>query len=211
MEIDDERPPASPAESLRLIEQERAAAERGLAAHPMAFFGPWGTAWLVGFGLLFLRFGPDGRVFVPMPPWLPLLGLFALLLAAAAVSGYVAGRAYRHIRRQSATQGRMYGLAWFLAFLGMGTTLPRFADHLPEAEAGLLWGSVAVGLTGALHLAGSAIWRDRWLFALGAWLILINILGTAAGPGWHSLVISVAGGGTMLLLGTALWLHGWRR
>lgn len=211
MEMDDERPPASPAESLRLIEQERAAAERGLAAHPMAFFGPWGAAWLVGFGLLFLRFGPDGRVFVPMPPWLPLLGLFALLLAAAAVSGYVAGRAYRHIRGQSAARGTMYGLAWLLAFLGMGTTLPRFADHLPEAEAGLLWGSVAVGLTGALHLAGSAIWRDRWLFALGAWLILINILGTAAGPGWHSLVISVAGGGVMLLLGTALWLDRRRR
>src|SRR5690606_14908023 len=169
MEMDDERPPANPAESLRLIEQERAAAERGLGAHPLAFFGPWGVAWLAGFGLIFLRFGPDGRVFVSMPPWLPVLGLFALLLGAGVVSGYLAGRAFRHIRGQSSAQGAMYGLSWLLAFLGMGTTLPRFAGHLPEAEAGLLFGSVAVGLTGALHLAGSAIWRDRSLFALGAW------------------------------------------
>ena len=174
----DEHPPAGPAETLRLIEEQRAAAIRGLAPHPMAFFGPWGLAWLLGFGVMFLRFGPDGRVFLPMPDWLPVVLLFVLLAAAAVASGVIAGRSYRHVYGRSAVQGAMYGFAWFITFFGMGTTL---------------------------HMAGGAIWRDRTLFGLGVWTIAINIVGTAIGSGWHSLVISLAGGGAMLVLGLVLW------
>jgi len=201
----DEHPPAGPAETLRLIEEQRAAAIRGLAPHPMAFFGPWGLAWLLGFGVMFLRFGPDGRVFLPMPDWLPVVLLFVLLAAAAVASGVIAGRSYRHVYGRSAVQGAMYGLAWFIAFLGMGTTLGRFDSALSDADTGLLWATVAIGLTGSLHMAGGAIWRDRTLFGLGVWTIAINIVGTAIGSGWHSLVISLAGGGAMLVLGLVLW------
>jgi hypothetical protein len=64
---DDDLPPSDPAESLRLIQQERAAAERDLTPGPRLFTWPWGTAWVIGFALLFLRFGPDDRVLVDMP------------------------------------------------------------------------------------------------------------------------------------------------
>jgi hypothetical protein len=33
------------------------------------------------------------------------------------------------------------------------------------------------------------------------WLTAINIVGVLAGPGWHALVIALAGGGGMLLAG----------
>ena len=57
----------------RLIERERAAAERNLTPDPRLLLWPWGFAWLIGFTVYFLRFGPDGRVFVDMPDWLPLI------------------------------------------------------------------------------------------------------------------------------------------
>jgi len=205
--LDEDLPPASPAETMRVIEQQRAAAERKLQPHPMVFFGPWGTAWLVGFGLLFLRFGPDGRVFVPMPRWLPLTVLFVLLLAAMVVSTYLSGRTVRHVHGRSSVKGAMYGFSWFFAFMGMGLTISRFDDALSDVDKGLLWTTVSVGLTGALHMAGGAVWEDRTLFALGVWLTVVNVVGTLLGAGWHSLVISLAGGGGMLLVGFVQWLR----
>jgi hypothetical protein len=150
-------------------------------------------------------------VFVPLPEWLPLTLLFVLLFAAAAVSAYFAGRTFRHLHGRSSVQGAMYGFAWFIAFMGMGVTLTRFDNALSGPDLGLLWATVAVGLTGALHMAGGAIWEDRMLFGLGVWLIAINMVGTVLGPGWHSLVISLAGGAVMLALGLALWLREQRK
>lgn len=210
MEMDDQDA-LSPAESLRLIEQQRAAAQRQLSEHPMTFYGPWGFAWFVGFGVMFLRFGPDGRIFVNMPEWLPTLLLFILLAAAAVVSGYMSSRAYRHIRGQSPVQGAMYGAAWGIAFVTMGLTLNRFAKLLPQGEHILIWGTISVLLAAVLFVAGAAIWRERVLFGLGIWLALINVIGTAAGPGWHSLIISLLGGGAMLAAGIVLTLRTRRR
>jgi hypothetical protein len=62
-----------------------------------------------------------------------------------------------------------------------------------------------VALTGALHMAGGAIYRDRSLFVLGAWTSVINIIGIIAGPGWHSLIVAIAGGGGMIVAGTLQW------
>ncbi|HZM79563.1 MAG TPA: hypothetical protein VFC19_27850 [Candidatus Limnocylindrales bacterium] len=205
--LDEDLPPASPAETLRVIEQQRAAAERKLQPHPLVFFGPWGAAWLVGFGLLFLRFGPGGRVFVPMPKWIPLTSLFVLLAAALVVSTYFSSRTFRHVRGRSSVKGAMYGFAWSIAFVGMGVTLSRFNGVLSDPDIGMLWTTVAVGLTGALHMAGGAVWEERSLFAVGVWLTVVNIVGTLLGPGWHALVISLAGGGGMLLAGFAMLLR----
>jgi hypothetical protein len=56
-------------------------------------------------------------------------------------------------------------------------------------------------------MAGGAIWNDRWLFFLGAWTSVINVAGILAGPGWHSLIVAVAGGGGMLVAGLLGWLR----
>ncbi len=58
-----------------------------------------------------------------------------------------------------------------------------------------------------LYLAGSAIWSDRGMFVLGAWIGLANIAGAIAGPGWHSLVIALAGGGGLLVAGLFEWFR----
>jgi hypothetical protein len=67
-----------------------------------------------------------------------------------------------------------------------------------------------VALTGALHMAGGAVFKDRYLFGLGAYISVINIIGVAIGPGWHSLVVALFGGVGMIVAG-ALGAAAFRR
>ncbi|MDG4827933.1 transporter [Solwaraspora sp. WMMD1047] len=201
----DDTPPADPAAALRLIEEQQAEAARQLQPDLRLYYWPWGVAWLVGFALFFLRYGPDGRIFVDLPGWLPLTVLFTLLGAAGAVSGYAGARSYGQITGDSNRRGGWYGLAWFLGYASLVATNVQLSDHLSDELTSLLWAGSSVGLTGALHLAGAAIWLDRGLLYLGTWITVTNIVGLIAGPGWHALVIAVAGGGGMLLFGTVAW------
>jgi hypothetical protein len=203
----DDLPPADPAESLRLIQHERAETERILTPDPRLLLWPWGVAWLIGFAVYFLRFGPDGRVFVDMPSWLPLLVLLGLILAAGVVTGVTGARAGRSVAGPSSQQGLRYGLTWALAFAGTSLVLSQVSDALPDGQLNLLWAGVMVALTGALHMAGGALFRDSTLFRLGAWISVINMVGVLIGPGWHSLIVAIGGGGGMLLAGTIGWLR----
>ncbi|WBB65456.1 transporter [Micromonospora sp. WMMD812] len=201
MDTEGDLPPADAAAALRLIEAQRAAAARRLEPDARLVYWPWGVAWLVGFGLFFLRFSPGERVLVRLPDWLPLSVLFVLLVAAAAVQVVAGARAYSQVTGDSSRRGRWYGCAWALGSLSIFAGLGRINDQLPHDLAELLWSATAVGLTGALHMAGGAIWLDRDLFRLGVWISVINLAGTFAGPGWHALVIAVAGGGGILVAG----------
>ena len=148
-ELSDETP-LSPEASLALIAAGQEAAHRRLDVDPVTFLAPWGVAWLVGYGLLFLRFGPDERVLVAMPTWLPLAVLYGLLVVAGIVNG---------VAVSSAAQG-----------VAGDSDQPYIAPR-----------------------------------SAGVWLSALNAVGVLAGPGWHSLVVSVLGGGAMLA--TALYLR----
>ena len=204
---EDDRPPADP---LAVIAQERAEAERRLTPDPRLFLWPWGFAWLLGFLLMFLRYGPDGRSLVDLPAWLPLTVLLLLMIAAGVVSGVGGARAGRHVTGPSSRQGALYGISWGLAFTGMSTVLAQFNGVLTEEQNGLLWAGTMVGLAGALHMAGGAMFGDRNLFLLGAAVTVINLVGVLFGAGWHSLIIALAGGGGMLFVGFIGWLR-WKR
>jgi hypothetical protein len=201
----DDHPPASPADSMRLIAEERATAARELVPDIRLLSWPWGIAWLVGFGLLFLRFGPNDRVFVPMPEWLPLAVLFTLLVVAAVISATVSGRAGRQTAGRSSYQGLLFGVSWPIAFATTFTIAVRFSDRLPDDEVGLLWASLAVAVTGVLYLAGGAIWSARAMYLMGVWLLAINAAGVIIGPGWHSLIIAVGGGVGLIVSGAIGW------
>jgi hypothetical protein len=202
---EDDVAPTSAAESLRLIQDQRDVAERSLRPDPRLIYWPWGIAWFVGFGLLFLRHGPHGQVRVDMPDALPLITLYLLMIIAFVVSGVAGAKANRHISGDSSARGRMYGWSWFFGFAGAAVICVHFSDLLPEAEVGLLWAAMSVGVVSVLYLAGGATWHSRDMFVLGLWLTLSNIAGVLAGPGWHSLVVSLAGGGGMLAAGLVQW------
>ncbi|MFC4021035.1 transporter [Micromonospora sp. GCM10011542] len=210
MNDNDDLPPADAAAALRLIEDQRAATVRRIAPDPRLAYWPWGVAWLVGFGLIFLRYSPDGRVLVRLPDWLPLTVLLVLLGAAAAVEVVAGARAHGRVTGDSARRGAWYGWSWFLGFLTLFVALARVSGHLPHDQAQLLWSASAVGLTGVLYMAGGAVWLDRDLFLLGAWITLTSLASTLAGPGWHALLVAVAGGGGMLVAGLLAHLR-WRR
>jgi hypothetical protein len=195
----------SPAEALSLIQRERANLVRDIRPDPRLMYWPWGFAWLLGFGLLFLRFGPDGKVYANLPDWLPLTAMLVLFIAAGLVTGYAGSKPLRRTSGPGARSGVMYGVAWSLAFASLSVLFSRIGHELPTEQAGLLWAGGMVALTGALHMAGSAIWQDRQLFVLGAWTSVINVVGIIAGPGWHSLIVAIAGGGGMILAGVLGW------
>ncbi|MGX6601555.1 transporter [Micromonosporaceae bacterium Da 78-11] len=204
--IEDDLPLTDPAESLRLIEHERAHLERSLTPDPRLMLWPWGFAWLIGFALFFLRYGPDGRVLVDLPGWLPLTVLMGLLFAAGITTGVASARSGRQVAGQSSRQGLMYGLTWSAAFAGMTLVFSQLSGYVPDAQLNLLWAGGLVALTGALHMAGGAIWDDRSLFLLGAGISVVNAVGVIAGIGWHSLIVAVAGGGGMIVAGLIGWL-----
>ncbi|MGC4745283.1 transporter [Micromonospora sp. DT201] len=201
MDPDDDLPPEDAAAALRLIEDQRSATVRRLDPDARLVYWPWGVAWLVGFGLFFLRFSPDDRELLRLPSWLPLTVLYALLLVAAIVQTTAGARAYGQVTGASARRGHWYLWAWGLGSVSVYAGLGRVSEHLPHDLAALLWSATAVGLTGALHMAGGAIWLDRDLFRLGIWISVLNVVGVIAGPGWHALVVSVAGGGGILVAG----------
>lgn len=201
MDLDDDLPPADAAAALRLIQDQRSATARRLDPDARLLYWPWGVAWLVGFGLFFLRFPPGDSALVGLPGWLPLTVLFALLLAAAAVQAVASARAYGQVTGDSARRGRWYGCAWGLGSVSVYAGTGQITEYLPHDRAALLWSATAVGLTGALHMAGGAIWLNRDLFRLGVWISVINLIGAIAGPGWHALVVAAAGGGGILVAG----------
>ena len=176
---------------------------RSLSPDPRLTYWPWGIAWFVGFGLLYLRFGPDLKVIVDMPQWLPLAVLYVLMAIAFVVSGVAGARSARQVSGDSNRRGLRYGLAWFLGFDMFVALAIRIGDYLPAPQQGLLWAGGSVAVVGILYVAGAAIWLDPGMFVLGLWISVVNIGGIIAGPGWHSLVICLGGGGGMIVAGLA--------
>jgi hypothetical protein len=192
----DDEPPRDPAATLRMIEEQRAEALRQTNPDPRIYYWPWGFAWLVSFTFFFLRFGPDGRVFVDFPLWVPFAVQVATIVVAAAITGIGSARTYRHLAGDSNRRGAYYGMAWGVSFVGLMVVAGRIAEFVPDDYQGILFAGIAVGLTGALHMAGGAV-------ALGLWISVVNLVGIFTGPGWHSLVVGLFGGGGMVVAG---WL-----
>ncbi|WP_434742508.1 transporter [Micromonospora sp. SH-82] len=205
MNTDEDLPPKDPADALRLIDEQRTTAARRLEPNPLVYYVPWGSAWLIGFGLLFLRFPPTDEPLVDMPGWLPLATLFTLLGTAGVITAVAGIRSQGHVAGSSARRGAWYGWSWPLAFLTLFAAASQVSDTLPPDLTGLLWSALSVGISGILLMAGGAVFLDRGLFLLGVAVIVVNLVGTFAGPGWHSLVVAVAGGGGMLLTGLVTW------
>ena len=117
------------------------------------------------------------------------------------MSGVAGARASRQISGTSSVKGGMYGASWGLGFTGVAAIASRLSPYLPEPQVGLMWAAASVGLVAVLYMAGGAVWHAKELFVLGLWVGLVNIVGVLIGPGWHSLVISLAAGGGLIVFG----------
>ncbi|GII90430.1 hypothetical protein [Sinosporangium siamense] len=205
MDSHEDGAPVSVAESLRLIEREQAQARRRLVPNLALVYIMWGVAWLVGYGLLFLRFGPGGQVLVPMPAFLPLATLGVLGAAAVVATAVTGCRGSRAVAGPSRVQGAMYGWSWALGFLVLMVLGAKVTPFMPPEYVQLFYAAGSGAVVGLLYSVGGAVFQERYLFMLGVWIIVTDVLGILAGPGWHSLVTALASGLGMILFGLIAW------
>lgn len=175
---------------------------------PRVLFGVWGIAWLVGFGALWIT----ARDAVDLQPAGWAFAVFYALLAAAVVVTIVhVARRSRGLRGTSATTGAMYGWSWCVAFVVVGLVLGALAraDADPAVMA-IVSTALPCLVVGVLYMAGAATYRDGSWFALGAWIAVMAGIGAMAGVPSIYVVMSVAGGGGLLVGALACHVAGRR-
>lgn len=190
--------PLTAGESLALIDRQRDEAQRRLRVNPVVFYGPWGAAYLLGFGAIFLTY-PTG--FPLRLPGAVAAVITGLLFAAATVLSVLTGvRAGRGLRGPSQAAGAMYGWSWTLGFCALtvvNTGVIRLG--LPDDAVTLLWSGSSLLLVGVLYLAGGALWQDRFQYGLGVWMLASGAGSVLAGVPGNFAVVSLGGGGGLLL------------
>jgi len=195
--VDEDRP-LSAGESLALIERQQQEVGRKLGVNVALFYAPWGAAYLLGFGAVFLTY-PTGVPF--RLPGVAAGVIVGMLFAAAVVVSVVTGtRAGRGVRGPSSAAGAMYGWTWTLGFSALATVnigIGRLG--LPADAMTLLWSGSSLLLVGVLYLAGGALWQDRFQYGLGVWMLVSGAASVFAGVPGNFAVVSLAGGGGLLL------------
>ncbi|MEJ5947021.1 hypothetical protein WDZ17_17150 [Pseudokineococcus basanitobsidens] len=198
---------ADPQEALALLRAERTRTSRALQPDARLLYGVWGLAWLVGFVALWTATTGRGPLVLPGAVAETTFGL--LLAAALVVTTVHVARRSAGVRGASARQGAMYGWAWFLGFGLYFAVMASAADA--GASAGLL-GVLAPALAGLvvglLYLSGGAMWQDRTMYTLGAWVLVASAADALAGFPTNQLVMGLLGGGGFLVAAVVLHLRG---
>lgn len=189
--------PLNPADSLAIIDAQRALTRARSEPDPRLLFAIWGIAWLVGYLALFTT----ARSSSEHQPAVWSFVVFALAIAAAIVSTIVhVIRRTAGLQGVSARSGAMYGWSWSIGFVG----IYLIASGLQRAGAGpevmsLTWNALPVLLVGVLYLTGGALWQTTVMYALGVWFVLLAGVATVVGLPNVYLVMALAGGGGMLV------------
>jgi hypothetical protein len=188
----------SAGESLALIERQQQEAQRRLRLNPALMFGLWGAAYLFGFGAVFLTYPTAISLRLPGMAAAVIIGV---LFASATVTSLVTGvRAGRGLRGPSRAAGAMYGCSWTLGFCALtAVNIGVTRLGLPEDAVTVLWSGSSLLLVGVLYLAGGALFHDRFQYGLGIWMLLSGAGSVYAGVPGSFAVVSLAGGGGLLL------------
>lgn len=194
----DEDHPLSAGESLALIERQQLEVNRRLGVNVALFYGPWGAAYLLGFGSVFLTY--PSAVPLLLPGWVAVVITGVLSVTAIVVSVVTGTRSGRGVRGPSRMVGAMYGWSWTLGFGALTAVMGGVGRlGLPAEAKTLLWSGCALLLVGVLYLAGGAIWQDRFQYGLGVFMLVTAAGSVFAGVPGNFAVLSLAGGGGLLL------------
>ncbi|MFZ4893937.1 hypothetical protein ACL9RL_05765 [Plantibacter sp. Mn2098] len=163
----------------------------------------WGVAWFVGFLVLWSASDQNPWFQTPEAP----AGIvFGSLMVGGIISSIVIGSGMsRGIQGAQRVQGTLYGVSW-----AVGCTAPGFlggallANGMPAESAALFFPAAYALVVGLLYLAGGAIWRDRIMYSLGVWTILVGVIAPYFGTPGNTLVMAFAGGGGFLVYGAIL-------
>jgi hypothetical protein len=190
--------PLSAGESLALIERQQQEMHRRLRVNVTLYYWPWGAAYLLGFGSVFLTY--PSAVPLRLPGSVAGVIIGALFLAAIVTSLVNGTRSGRGVRGPSRLVGAMYGWSWTLGFCALAAVNTGVARlGLADDAVTLLWSGSALLLVGVLYLAGAALWQDRFQYGLGVWMLVTGAGSVFAGVPGNYAVLSLAGGGGLVL------------
>lgn len=165
--------------ALRLVNDAETKAREELQGNEAGVYLIWGFAWLLGYGAMHgARFG-----------WLPLgagasLTVFGItILAALAITVFIVTRQRRGIRGHSSFVGAMYGGAWALGFMAMGTLSGVVGAAVDDFWlTGMIINGIALLIVGLIYMVGGAMFNDKSQAMLGIWFLVVNIAALLAGP-----------------------------
>ncbi|MBO0919647.1 hypothetical protein J1G42_02260 [Cellulomonas sp. zg-ZUI222] len=192
---DDDTPP-DPREGLAIVAAQQRRV-RDSDVDDRVLFGVWGVAWLLGYGAQWWT--------ATTSPTRTATGVGGLVFGVLAIAGLVVTlvhvtRATHGLAGTSRQVGAMYGWAWMLGFVGQGLLVAGVvrADASPVVVT-VVANGVGCLVVGLLYMAGGALWREVSMYVLGGWMIVTAAAaGLVAMPAGY-LVMSVAGGGGMLV------------
>jgi len=187
------------AESLALIEAQRRRVTAQIEPDIRLLYGVWGLALLVGEAAFFFAYWENSPIAIPLP--VAGVTLFVSLVAAMVTMGVHIGRRVAGVRGNSSRQGKFYGWTWTVGFICLGAIITGAGRAGADDETiALLWAAGSGLVIGLLYMAGGAMWLDRTQFTLGAWFAVVSGAGAIAGLPWLYLVLSIAGGGGLLVV-----------
>lgn len=198
----------SPAETLRIIQQQQEAARDATEPDGRLLFGAWGLAWLIGYLAMWFTARDTGSP-EPWAGW-----VFAGCIVGAVVFTIVHSvTRTAGLRGASARTGAMYGWTWFLGFTTLGVLLGAMGEAgAPPEVMAIAANGFASLIVGLMYIAGGLLFEENRMYAAGAWMLVTAGLAAFAGMPNTYLVMAVAGGGGFLaMVAVEQWLRVRRR
>lgn len=88
----------------------------------------------------------------------------------------------------------MYGWSWALGFGALSAiNMGLIRMGLTHDQIAMLWPASSLLIVGVLYLAGGALWRDRFQFGLGVWILFADAVSVFAGIPANYVVLAVSG------------------
>lgn len=182
-----------------LLEHATEHARRAMEVRVPWVYAGWGVAWLVGLGAMWLSVRTQVPYRGPGAGASILFGVLAVGALVGTVVAVVRATAGRH--GQSEFQGRIFGWAWPIGFAAFFTLDGALAHYGAAGTVlGLFGAAGPLLITSLIYLMGAAIWLDRPMFVMGAWLAVVAAAGVWTGPVTVLLVNAAAGGGGFLAM-----------
>jgi len=193
--------PAGPEEALAVVDAQRSTYLKRHEIKAAPLLTAWGLAWLVGYAALALYREPDYDM--PRVPYLFFCGCLAAALLFT--FAYIIPKA-RGVRGRSSREGTYCGLAWALGMPLGAVILSRLNAYLATVDtsqanevASVVSNAVPCLVVGVIFLMSAALWDETVMGILGGWILLVTLVVTIVGMPWAWWIMSVAGGGGMLV------------
>ncbi len=189
-----------PAALLALIGAQQARTVDAISVRDGVLYLWWGLGLTLGHVALFLS-APMGPVGL-LPSWAGGVAMFVGTMAALVATGLHIHRASAGLTGPSQRQGARWGYAWAVLFVAAQIFGSALVRQRPGDATVILYFTVTPGLiTGAMYLAGGAMWHDRTMYRLGIWVCFVFTAAAFAGVPWVFFVLALGAGPVLVAVG----------